>query len=242
MADKIVQTTKYDPKVVDQYSNENNTGRGGATGSGDTGPAGKGPGERSGEQTRRTVEQGRPALVTADLVDLDLPEPEDNIEVEPKRKSSRRKSKTPKRPATRVKTPAGAVIIQYTADVAELIRSGFGLVAGRLGDLWSVSDEEALSIAKPLCRILSKYEQSKFIAENLDAVALITATGTVLVPRIILHRELVKNARATEGGVNDERPLNRQIKRTDGRYQQSEHQTGDISPIKQIIPALPIET
>ena len=238
MANKNAGNTKYDPKGVDQFNDKNNASGKPAAGAGNTDTTGKVTREQP-RRTKRTVEQGWPELVTADLVDIELPDPDENIEVEHKQKHTRRKSKKAKRTPSRVKTPAGVVMIQHTDDVARLIKTGFELIAGRVGDLWAVSDEEALSIATPLCKILAKYEQSKMVAENMDAVALIVATGTILVPRIILQRELVKNARAVEGGKNNEGTFSRETRRTDEKHQQSEHQTDDISPIKQIIPPLP---
>lgn len=237
MAKQNVGSTKYDPEGVKQRVGENSAGDDIPGNSRNSKPAGQTTRE---QQNKRTIKQGWPELVTPDLVDMDLPEPDPNIDYsKPSKHSTRRKTKpSPKRPPARVKSPAGAVMVAHTSDVAELIKTGFDLLASRLGNIWIVSDNEALSIATPLCRILGKFEQSKVIAENLDVITLVTMTGTVIIPRIILQKEMVNAARATtpseKGGMYDERQTIRDDRGTANSNQQSSNFFG----IKQLIPPI----
>ncbi len=185
-------------------------------------------------------------MAQPDMVGLDLPEAEPNKESTKTGKSTK-KPQSKKSPA---KSMGGTVIVEHTDDVAGLIQSGFAIVASRAGNVWNIEETEAQSIAAPLCRILAKYEQSKVVAENMDAIALIAALGTVVIPRMIIHADISRSVSTAQeqeeheryisqvqGGLTGERTVDRKDERADSQVT-DEPSVDTISPIKTLIPAV----
>ena len=77
----------------------------------------------------------------------------------------------------------------------------FTFISSRPGcEHWAVSEDELNSITTPLANILNKYEAFEKIAENSDAIALVTASVVVVAPRAMISMEKNKEKRRVKDG------------------------------------------
>jgi len=123
--------------------------------------------------------------------DVDIPSPP-----EPKQTKKERKSGSSKKDAT---IPV--------AQVSAIITTGFAILATRAGAEWNITEDEAKSIAEPATRILDKLDIIQKLGPYADAIALITAVGMVVVPRVMVtiqkSKRKVKQVAESEKGQNE---------------------------------------
>ena len=123
------------------------------------------------------VEQGKPAEVNITLV----PEnPEDKKELPKKKKTPKKKT-----PSKKAKEKAEA---DQVKDIQSLLEGVFMVVSLKAGDHWVLQSEESSQIATPLSKILDRYDLLSKASEVSDPVALIVATATIIVPRIMISQ------------------------------------------------------
>lgn len=74
-----------------------------------------------------------------------------------------------------------------------LIVSLSGIVAARPNcQHWQISEQEAHTVSVPLCNILDKYEVFNKVGEHSDAVALVVAAASIVIPRAMISVAQVK--------------------------------------------------
>lgn len=118
------------------------------------------------------------------------------------------------------------------------LQMGFGLIATRAGEHWIISNEEAESISKPLTNILSKYDLTNKLNDNMDSIALIVACGTTFIPRILLQIEINKQKNKKEE-KKDEGQDKRNTNEDNVILNFDEYSNMDETPVKEpIIPAI----
>ena len=78
--------------------------------------------------------------------------------------------------------------------ISILITSLSSIIATRPNTAhWQITPQESQSIAEPLSKIIEKNENLKNLGEHADALALVTACITVIVPRVILSVNLAQS-------------------------------------------------
>lgn len=103
----------------------------------------------------------------------------DGETIEPKPKTKRKRKK---------KTDNGSE--QLTIFITTI----FTVISSREGcEHWAISDAEARSIAEPLCKLMEESESLKAINEHSDAIALVFACITVILPRVFISYNLNKD-------------------------------------------------
>jgi DNA-directed RNA polymerase subunit M/transcription elongation factor TFIIS len=70
-----------------------------------------------------------------------------------------------------------------------LLVAVFGIASTRAGSHWAITESEADSIASPLINILNKYDLFKKVTKNVDALALIAASASIIIPRTLVTME-----------------------------------------------------
>lgn len=86
-------------------------------------------------------------------------------------------------------------------DVIPLLTTIFGVVSSREGmSHWALSESETKAIGDPLNKIIGESKSLQQINDHADAIALVIACATILVPRLLItinnNKELVnKNGR-----------------------------------------------
>jgi hypothetical protein len=73
--------------------------------------------------------------------------------------------------------------------IALLIQAFSEIAALRMGEIWKVSQQEAESVANPLGNILAKHDLVNKASEYSDYIALTTALGMIVVPRVMLSKQ-----------------------------------------------------
>lgn len=73
---------------------------------------------------------------------------------------------------------------------------GFGIVAGRRGAHWALSDEESGQLGEAMGAVLDKYVPDM---EGGPEFALVVAAGMIVVPRIMVDRQLAEQEAANDG-------------------------------------------
>ena len=97
----------------------------------------------------------------------------------------------------------------------------FAFISSRPGcEHWAVSEDELNSITTPLANILNKYEAFEKIAENSDAIALVTASVVVVAPRAMISMEKNKEKRRVKDG-NKNRDTGKSDRNSEGINQKS---------------------
>jgi hypothetical protein len=96
------------------------------------------------------------------------------------------KRKYNKRKTSEEKTATKSEMKEAESDISDLLVMGFGVVSLRAGDHWAIDKKEADSIAKPLSKILEKYNLMNKAQEASAPIALIMATASIVIPRIII--------------------------------------------------------
>jgi len=71
--------------------------------------------------------------------------------------------------------------------VQSVIEGLFNVTASRAGSHWSLSDEEASSIATPASNIIAKYLDTSVLDKYSDPAALLIAMVGVCAPRVMIN-------------------------------------------------------
>lgn len=121
----------------------------------------------------------------------------------------------------------------------------FTVASLKLGEHWQIEDIEAESIATPLDKVLSNYNISDKVANVSAPIALLGATATIVLPRLIITTQITKTKKleSIRGGKAN---VNQKSGNTDvdtdvidtGNSQQDDQNIGDS--IKAIQPATSI--
>jgi len=82
---------------------------------------------------------------------------------------------------------------ELTANIQMLLEVTFNVLAIKAGEHWSLTNEESLLIADPMSRILKRLGVNKTASKYMDYITLTTAAGIVIIPRVIISKELHKN-------------------------------------------------
>jgi len=85
-------------------------------------------------------------------------------------------------PAKSGSTAGGSTVM-----VQSVIQGLFIVVAGRVGEHWVLTDEEATAIAEPAANIIGKYLDTDKLAKYSDPAALAFALGAVMLPRVMIQ-------------------------------------------------------
>ena len=150
------------------------------------------------EQTEKRKEtRGRPrkqpaAAAEAEtkfprMVDVEVPSPE-----EP--------SPTPKKPRPKKSTSSAKKIGVTSENVSSIIKACGDIVGNREGfELWKLDDKECQQIADPLSKIIARSEYLERITEQYgDYIALMIATSTVIIPRMMIQASMNKEKKINE--------------------------------------------
>ena len=143
-----------------------NTGAGAGTGAGET-------------EEKKPL---RVPLVTED-------ETEKTVEIEVEAPKQTKKKTTARKKKTTKKKDEGLTASQLNLFVGSI----FGIIASRPNmEHWAISEKECNSITTPLANIINNNENMKMIAEHSDAIALAVAGVSVIVPRVIITTQMIK--------------------------------------------------
>jgi len=85
--------------------------------------------------------------------------------------------------------------------VATMLTVTSGIGAMRLGEHWKFDADESEALAEPITAILDRYDLTKLTGKYGDWIALFTALGMVITPRVMYSMELAKQ----KGGNNNAR-------------------------------------
>lgn len=131
---------------------------------------------------------------TPDIVKIEIPKLNENIEKPAKRQYNKRNKNVENlnQNSNTNSKKSGKNNSDDYENISTLIKTGFTVVSLRAGEQWNIDDNEANSIAKPLSKILEKYNLIEKLEKVSDPVALIVATGTVVMPRLIMTLNLNK--------------------------------------------------
>lgn len=91
--------------------------------------------------------------------------------------------------------PSAKDIKEIKSMASAVLQAGFGILGTRAGEHWNISEDEAKSISSPLVNILNKYDLFQKVSKNSDALSLVVAVGTVIIPRSMIQYELIKQKR-----------------------------------------------
>lgn len=165
-------------------------------------------GTETGTETRRaeTKEQGIPGLAV-----LEVPSPVEG----PAKKKKTRQSKDTK---------------ELADNLQVLIKSGFDMLALRIGEIWILSDKEANDMAQPLARIIERHNLTKQINEGSDYVALTMAVTMSILPRFLLYQQARKEVKNDSKG-----PVHKAHKSNDG---ESRPPSSSSNNVKELLPGL----
>lgn len=196
------QGTADEVETRTEEREERNEGTGTGSG-GDSGTEGGGTetrkrGKRKAEGKRGETAPELASVGEPDPVPVRVPGSED-VEVPAPEKPKRTKG-------GRKKKSAGVDATQ----VASLIQTCSRIVATRLGDHWVFSEEESMSIAEPLTRIMDRHDVAAKLGEYADYIALVSAVAMTVVPRVMVTREMAMREKPGVKGVvaHDQKPRN----------------------------------
>lgn len=135
------------------------------------------------QELNQEVVQEAPEIVSINLGD------EENVGVVEEKKETRGRKKgvtSQKKPkiTTRV-SKKEASKQEQVAQIDFLIQSAFALVALKGGVHWVVTPEESKTLSVPLANILEKYDLMEKASAVSDPVALMVASVTIVLPRVI---------------------------------------------------------
>jgi hypothetical protein len=123
-----------------------------------------------------------------DIVEIEIPPIEKNETVEqPKQK--RKYEKRNKGEKTKKDSKKNDVSSESIENISSLMQAGFQIASLRFGEHWVISNDEAISVAKPLAKILDKYSLLSKAESVSDPVALIVATGAIVLPRVMVSAQ-----------------------------------------------------
>ncbi|HEX9253022.1 MAG TPA: hypothetical protein VF870_12315, partial [Ignavibacteriaceae bacterium] len=80
--------------------------------------------------------------------------------------------------------------VDAIAEISTLIQTLTVIASLKFGEHWTIDEAESNSIATPLNSILNKFNLVDKIAGVSDGVALVVATVSIAIPRIIIQSQL----------------------------------------------------
>ena len=121
------------------------------------------------------------------------------------------------------------VFSQAEGPIIEILQAMSSVVSSRAGSIWEIDQKEAASIAKPLCRVLAKYEAER-VAKHIDEVALLMAVLGVVGPRVMITMAEAKERKQigneSTNRVDNGRTADRGSKMGDGAVRDADwHET-----------------
>lgn len=174
---------------------------------------------------KENVESNLEIKEKPEIVEIPVPKSETTEEapvVKQKRQYNKRKDKNQK-------SSNKEVSAESVESISSVLIAGFQIASLRLGEHWAISEQEANSVAKPLTKILDKYSLLSKAESVSDPVALIIATGALIVPRVIITTQskalkteniIEKNGGITNGKSSNNKPIEKVEKTSDVRSNQ----------------------
>lgn len=117
-----------------------------------------------------------------------------------KKAKSRPAAATPKAPSTTKAAGKQHDFAQTQSMVQTLLSVTFGIGSTRLGEHWALAPQESQALAEPITAILDRYDLTKLTGKYGDWIALFTALGIVITPRVMLQIELAKQKGGNRNG------------------------------------------
>ena len=145
----------------------------------------------SGSGTGGSADTGKQVKtdVKKNLVEQNKPK-EVVIELETENKEDKKTTPKPKKP--RKKTPTKKAKVkqeqEQIKDIQNLLEGIFMVVSLKGGEHWTLQSDESIQIADPLSKILDRYDLLGKASEVSDPVALIIATLTIILPRVMINK------------------------------------------------------
>ena len=169
----------------------------------------------------KTEEKKSDGLVVVDAEKPTIPAPPEKSPDKKPKKVRKNKKQVPALPVDQVDS---------------LIVSLSGIVASRPHcEHWLISEQEAHTISQPLCNILDKYDVFNKVGTHSDAIALVVASVSVILPRAMLSMAMMKEGkkRARTGQSTDvavkEKPPKAGSAELSGRTEQQHGRASDGS-------------
>ncbi len=119
-----------------------------------------------------------------EIIEIEIP---DSPPDKPKRKYKPREKKTSQ--------TVNATKVDAVSEISTLIQSISNIASFKFGQHWQIGEEESNSISTPLNSILNKFNLIDKVANLSDGVALVVATASVMIPRIIVQQQLNMQAK-----------------------------------------------
>lgn len=125
--------------------------------------------------TRNPQDQDIPreVMVDEDTGEISIPTP-------PKPKRQRKSGMTYNKSPKKTESPEASALF------ASVIIGAFAVSATRLGPHWAITEDEAMTIAIPATKLISKYLPAETMEKYSDPTALVIAIVVVMAPRIML--------------------------------------------------------
>ena len=184
MDGSIIEEVKPDKREVGASGGTGGTGSAKSTSSTDTGTRTRGTGGTGGTGTGRTGgKNGGEKEVVSTMVDV---EEEKRLERNRKRREryAKQKAEGTQKPK-KVNTKKTKDVID-TTQIETLIKTISVMVSSRPGqEHWMLLDSEVKALAEPLTNILKDSNAFSSISEHSNAVALVIACITIILPRTI---------------------------------------------------------
>ena len=122
---------------------------------------------------------------------------------------------------------------EAVGQMSALLQSLSLIIASREGfEHWAISEQEATSLVNPLYNMLTKNEMFNKISEHSDALALVTASTMILLPRAMVSLDRLKEKRKKKKVVSYDK-----IRETDSN---SRENSTDSAPLYSgVSPSLP---
>jgi hypothetical protein len=143
-------------------------------------------------ENRDTERIDNEQIIQVDLVKVDLPTGEQT-----KKRGRPAGATTQKKKETKL----------ASKDITPLLMTVFSLVSLKAGEHWSLSDEEADSISKPLVNILDKLDLTEKVSNMSDGAGLVLALIMIVAPRVMISatkkKETKKEIIERNGGTGD---------------------------------------
>ncbi len=124
-----------------------------------------------------------------------------------------------------------------TNDISMLLVGTFSLISMKAGEHWTISEEEANTVSRPLENILRKMDLLEKVTNVSDGAMLLFALSTITIPRVILSQEIMKQNKLNGGlknGIKKPEPTRKpEEQRQD--IENSENNNNGINPDKSIL-------
>jgi hypothetical protein len=89
---------------------------------------------------------------------------------------------------------------KYISENIKLLTMGiFGFISTRAGKHWELTVNEAQNLATPTTNIISRFLEMESVSKNMDIIMLTTSLTTIIIPRIIISKQISNKGSETHG-------------------------------------------